>query len=64
MTHTMRRPGLACRLVLAVAALIALFMALTSLASAAVPGLQRVDRTSLSDSFLAKDRFAACPSTP
>jgi hypothetical protein len=62
MTHTITRGGVARRLALALAALVALLMALTSLASAAVPGLQRVDRTSLTDSFVAKDRFAACPS--
>ncbi len=48
-------------LIATVAAALALFSALTSLASASPAGLQRVTRSSLNDSLPAKDRFAGCP---
>ena len=49
------------RLVYTVAAALALFTALTGMASASVPGLQRVTASSLNDSLPGKDRFAGCP---
>ena len=49
------------RLVYTVAAMLALFTALTSMANASPSGLQRVSASSLNDSFVAKDRFVACP---
>src|SRR4051812_44591915 len=49
------------RLAFGLAALLALFTALTSLANASVPGLQRVAASSLNDSLFTKGSFAACP---
>jgi hypothetical protein len=49
------------RLAYTVAAAFALFLALTGMASASVPGLQRVSASSLNDSLPGKDRFAGCP---
>jgi hypothetical protein len=49
------------RLVYTVAAALALFTALTGMASASVPGLERVSASSLNDSLPGKDRFAGCP---
>jgi hypothetical protein len=43
------------------AALLAMFTALTGMAKASVPGLQRVSASSLNDSLPGKDRFVGCP---